>query len=244
MRAGGKLRGALAFGLVAGLVIVNNRGMKAVFALVLLHGFAGAGLAQTDRQAIEHYRAQFERYLGKDITLMVAQVERRDKGEHGDVAVFWAYTKGERETGWVDVVVPRSESDSFARRYAYRDYRTRPMRGTFMSTTNAKFYIAFKGAEFPSDANFAPTTGAAQASDAVPLKLPAFDDSPMTSFSFDGTRLAEARITEITTAFVRVADKSGASIEVPLERAVKMADLRMRAKDAMDAALAAGASFE
>jgi hypothetical protein len=60
----------------------------------------------------------------------------------------------------------------------------------------------------------------------------------MQSFSYDGKRLIEATIIEITPDKVRLIDKHDVSVEVPLDRAIKMPDLRMKAKDAMEAAMA------
>jgi hypothetical protein len=194
--------------------------------------------AQTDRQAIEHYKANFEKYLGKEISLMVARAKREDKGEHGDVAIFSIYTKGQRDAGFTHAVIPRFEAESFARRYAFRDYQTRPVRGTFMATANGKFYISVKGAVFPSDAALESPSEPDKNDGIESLRLPSFDGSPMASFSYDGKRLIEASIIEITKQSVRLADKYNVSVDVPLDRAVKMPDLRMKAKDAMEAAIA------
>jgi hypothetical protein len=212
--------------------------MQAILRVSLLLSLSAVAVGQSDRQAIEHYEANFEKYLGKDITLMVARAERQDKGENSDVAIFRTYTLGQRDSGYTDVVVPRSETESFAKRYAFRDYNTRPLRGTFMATTNGNFYISYKGALFPGDAVTDAAPDSEHSEDGTKQAQPAYDDSPMTSFSYGGARIAEARIVSITPDTVRLTGKDETSIDVPLERAVKMPDLRMRAKDAMEAALA------
>jgi len=212
--------------------------MRAAQILIAILGSTVGALGQTDRQAIPHYAHQFEKYLGEDITLMVARATRQDKGEHRDVAIFSIYTKGQRDSGYTHAVVPRSEADTFARRYAFRDFTTRPLRGTFLATTNGNFYISFKGAEFPNDAaiDFARKSDKGEVDES--LTLPPFDPSPIKSFSYDGKRLIEARITEITRTVVRVEGKHSDSVNVPLARAIKMPELKMRAKDAMESALA------
>lgn len=213
--------------------------MKAVFPFLLLHCLAAASAAQTDRQAIDHYEAQFEKYLGTDITVMVQEATRQDAGEHADVAIFSIYTMGQRGSGFTHAVVPRSEADTFSQRYADRAYyKTRPLRGKFMQTTNGNFYISYKGAEFPRDAVVEPAQDSVKSSESGANALPDFDKSPMTSFSYDGKRLIEARIVEVNAESVRLADKHGVAIEVPIDRASKMPDLQMRAKDAMEAAMA------
>jgi len=220
---------------------LENQEMQAVFRLLLLQVLAVVAMAQSDRQSIEHYEANFEKYLGADITLMVDDVDRRDTGEHGDVAVFYATTRGQRDVGFVLVAVPRTEVDAFVRRYSVRGYgQTRPMRGTFKSRTNGTFYISFRGAKYPEEAASIPERSVARGSEERESPLPAFDKSPITSFSYDGKRLIEARIIEISADSVRLADKHDVAVVVPLERAVKMPDLRMKAKDAMEAAIKAG----
>jgi hypothetical protein len=118
------------------------------------------------------------------------------------------------------------------------------LRGTFSKTANRNFYISVNGAKF-SEEEFAYSeqddSGAQQPEQP---KLPAFDDSPMASFSHDGQRLIEARIVEITPIIVKLSDKNGLSLQVPIEKAVKMPDLRMKAKAAMEAALATNEETE
>ena len=66
---------------------------------------------------------------------------------------------------------------------------------------------------------------------------PGFDGSPFSSFSYEGKRLVEPRITSVDTDGVIVTDKDDKnSITVPLDRALKQPELRMRAKNAIEAA--------
>ncbi len=64
-----------------------------------------------------------------------------------------------------------------------------------------------------------------------------FDTSPMNSFSYEGTRLIEARITSVSSNGVTVTGKDGQFVVVNLEKAQKSPDLRIRARDAIQAAL-------
>ena len=65
---------------------------------------------------------------------------------------------------------------------------------------------------------------------------PKFDGSPFSSFSYEGKRLIEPRIESVDTNGVKVTDKEGEnSVVVPLDRALKHPELRMRAKDAIKA---------
>lgn len=64
-----------------------------------------------------------------------------------------------------------------------------------------------------------------------------FDTSPMNSFSYEGTRLIEARITSVGSDGVTVTGKDGKSVVINLDRAEKIPDLRIRARDAIKAAL-------
>ncbi|MBE2179364.1 MAG: hypothetical protein IAE97_02735 [Chthoniobacterales bacterium] len=72
----------------------------------------------------------------------------------------------------------------------------------------------------------------------VVVAAPPFDSSPMASFAYDGTRFIEARITEISPAGVTVAGKDGRTVVVELDKAIKIPELRIRARDAIQAASA------
>ena len=215
---------------------------KLVGALCLLS--AGNVMAQSDRDSMSHYESMFEKYLGKEITVKVARADRQDSGEHENVAVFSIYTLGNKDSSFTHAVVPRAEADAFSRRYAHDGYRTRPLRGTFSKTANRNFYISVNGAKFSEEEFAYSEQDASGAQQPEQPKLPAFDDSPLASFSYDGKRLVEARIVEITPNIVKLSDKNGLSLQVPTERAVKMPDLRMKAKAALEAAQAANAEGE
>jgi hypothetical protein len=66
-----------------------------------------------------------------------------------------------------------------------------------------------------------------------------FDRSPFASFSYDGVRLVEPRITSIAKSGVVVTEKNNKnSVVVPLDDALKHPELRMRAKNAIEACIA------
>lgn len=66
-----------------------------------------------------------------------------------------------------------------------------------------------------------------------------YDSSPINSFDYQGTRLIEARITDISPLGVTVTGKDGKSVVVDLELALKMPELRIRARNAIQAAIGA-----
>lgn len=66
-----------------------------------------------------------------------------------------------------------------------------------------------------------------------------YDSSPINSFDYQGTRLIEARITDVSPEGVTVTGKEGKSVVVDLELALKMPELRIRARNAIQAAIAA-----
>jgi hypothetical protein len=212
---------------------------------VLCSVFAADSMAQRDRDVMEFYEASFEKYLGKEVTVMVADATRVDAGQHEGVAIFHVYTQGRISGDWAYAVLPISEAEAFGRRYATRDYTTRrPLRGTFSKTANNSFYISVNGAKFPEQEFAYSEQDESRPKQPEQPKLPAYDDSPLASFSYDGKRLVEARIVEITPNIVKLSDKNGLSLQVPTERAVKMPDLRMKAKAALEAAQAANAEGE
>jgi len=98
-------------------------------------------------------------------------------------------------------------------------------------------YISYKGALFPEDTD-AKDKEQPEAGASVSSNTPSFDSSPIGSFSYEGANLFEARIVEINTNGVTLRDKHGKAVTVPLDIAAKKPDLRMRAKEAMEALLA------
>lgn len=122
--------------------------------------------AQADRKAIDFYIANFEKYLGREISVEVEKAERKDTGEHENVAIFELFTSGTREYGYAYAVVPKSEVGAFSKRYGAQtggyllDGNGRPLRGVFTKSPSAmenaygsfaRFYISYKGAVFPDD---------------------------------------------------------------------------------------------
>lgn len=137
----------------------------AVLALCLV-AIASAS-AQTDRRSFEFYRANLEKYLGKEITVQATGAERKDTGELGDVALFQVYTASSSGISYAYVAVPLPEVKSFAQRYAnkrgyYYDSDARPLRGKLtkgsvairsgvhtMTFDSGGLYISFKDAVLP-----------------------------------------------------------------------------------------------
>lgn len=119
--------------------------------------------------------------------------------------------------------------------------RTRKLKGIVAPWGQAdqniyRHYLLYEGAK-----KWVNSAGGRQggAEEVPPKQAVAFDDSPMRSFSYDGKRLNEARVVDVGAEGVVVTSKDSISVIVPLDRAIKMPDLRMRAKDAMEAALSA-----
>lgn len=119
--------------------------------------------------------------------------------------------------------------------------RTRKLRGVVAPWDQGdqsiyRHYLRYDGAKQWVNSARERQSGAEE----VPQKQAvAFDDSPMRSFSYDGKRLNEARVVDVGTEGVVVTSKDSISVIVPLNRAIKMPDLRMKAKDAMEATLSA-----
>lgn len=118
-----------------------------------LLGFSAMSFAQSDRRAIEYYEANFEKYLGKEISVDVASCSREDTGEFANVAIFSIYTRGETESGFTYAVIPKSDVTSFSRKYAEKDvfYRGSRLRGVFLKGGLRNFYISVDGAVLPKE---------------------------------------------------------------------------------------------
>jgi hypothetical protein len=139
--------------------------MKFLTAFLLAVVFVTSADAQSDRRSFEYYRANFEKYLGKEINVLATSAERKDTGQYGDVALFLVYTGGPYERSYAYAAVPLSETKAFSRRYAtrnggfYYEKDSRPLRGKLMkgapSGSNmivydtGGFYISFKDAVLP-----------------------------------------------------------------------------------------------
>jgi hypothetical protein len=197
---------------------------------------------------------------GKEVVLDCAFVEPLDSGSPRAAALrgqglglFYAAD----ETGnFLPIMVISADANSFMKKFGTRKTyyderkRTRPLRGIVaaakgkffsrtrvsMGETAVTHYLRYGGAKEWLAPQETGATSMSQVS--APLKKVAFDEKPMTSFSYDGKRLAEARVIDVSRDGVVLTDKDAVSVIVPLEKAVKMPELRMRAKEAMEAALA------
>ncbi len=122
-----------------------------------LLGLAESATAQSDRRAIEFYVANFEKYLGQQISVDVASCEREDVGEYGEVAVFLIYTRGQTESGFAYAVVPKADVARFSRKYSEKKdyYRTTALRGV-LTRGLRDFYISVDGAVLPTESTEQP----------------------------------------------------------------------------------------
>ena len=139
--------------------------MKFLPIFLLAVAFVATANAQTDRRSFEYYRANFEKYLGKEINVQATAAERKDAGQYSNVALFLVYTGGPYEHSYAYVAVPLDETKAFSRRYAtrnagfYYEKDSRPLRGKLIkgapSGSNTivydtgGFYISFKDAVLP-----------------------------------------------------------------------------------------------
>jgi len=169
------------------------------------------------------------------------------------LAVFLAYDKqGDK----VPVIIAAGEENAFMKEFGsegeYQEYlrgykvRTRKLRGIVSGWDDNqqgiyRHYLRYGGA--PKWVDSTSSSKDSNVAEIAPqIKKVAFDEKPMMSFSYDGRRLIEARIVDVGPDGVVLTSKDSASVTVPLERAVKMPDLQMMAREAMEAALSVGAS--
>jgi hypothetical protein len=147
--------------------------MKFLPALLLALALIASASAQSDRRSFEYYRANFEKYLGKEISVQATAAERKDTGEYGDVALFLVYTGGPYDRSYAYAAVPLAETKSFSRRYAtrnggfYYEKDARPLRGKLMKGgpsassmivyNTGGLYISFKDAVLPEVSTELPT---------------------------------------------------------------------------------------
>jgi hypothetical protein len=143
--------------------------MKLLPSVVLLINLAAFAHGQVDRRSFEFYRANLEKYLGKEISVHATAAQRKDTGEFGDVALFLVHTPGSAGYSYTYVAVPLAEAKSFSKRYASRndsyfsDSDMRPLRGKLMKGDlqfanmvvyeTGGLYIGFKDAALPENAN-------------------------------------------------------------------------------------------
>lgn len=94
-----------------------------------------------------------EKYEGKKLVLYTAFVQRQGATDDGSKIIFSAYTmsRDEDETSYINVLVPKSKADAFARRYGtdfkrQGDYKVRKlsMRGT-LEQINDIWYLDMTG---------------------------------------------------------------------------------------------------
>jgi len=187
---------------------------------------------------------------GKELVLDCAYVERED---HSDIirlakaqglSVFYA---ADENNDRIPILLRLGDENALTKQFGTTmerlpnssNIRTRKLRGIVTSwnepsLTRFLYYLRYEGAKQWVNSADRRQGGA----DNVPQKQKvAFDDSPMRSFSYDSKRLNEARVVDVGAEGVVVASEDSISVTVPLDRAIKMPDLRMRAKDAMEAAL-------
>lgn len=189
---------------------------------------------------------------GKEVVLDCAYVRpwRNSSGipslaQAQGLSVFLAYDEDGKT---IPVLIRLGDENALTKQFGseteylpgYRT-RTRKLRGVVAPWGQAdqniyRHYLRYEGAK-----QWVNSAGGRQGgADNVPQKQKvAFDDSPMRSFSYDGKRLNEARVVDVGAEGVVVTSADSISVIVPLDRAIKMPDLRMRAKDAMEVALSA-----
>lgn len=139
--------------------------MKLFPSAALLIVLAGLAHGQVDRRSFEFYRADLEKYLGKEITVHATGAQRKDTGELGAVALFLVYTPGPMSYSYAYAAVPLAEAKSFSQRYSnrndsyFQDSDMRPLRGKLTKGNlqlpnmavydTGGLYISFKGAVLP-----------------------------------------------------------------------------------------------
>jgi hypothetical protein len=208
------------------------------------------GTTSRMQRTVDGIRNEAFKNLGKEVVLDCVGVRATDQSSlhksasQQGLALFWA---SDEDYGAMPVLVNQGDASAFVKQfgtetkyYGYRK-RTRQLRGLLTAwdgrnPTSFPYYLRYGGAKewVNLKQGSAPSSGGAP----EPEKKVAFDEKPMTSFSYDGKRLAEARIVDVGREGVVLTDKDAVSVIVPLEKAVKMPDLRMKAKEAMEAALA------
>jgi hypothetical protein len=167
------------------------------------------------------------------------------------LSVFLAYDENDNT---IPLLVRLGDENALTKQFgSKREYlpgyrtRTRRLRGVVAPWEEKqqsiyRHYLRYEGAK-----QWVNSGGAQQSEEGKQdpqKKKVAFDDRAFTSFSYDGKRLIEPRVVDVGPEGVVVTSKDSTSVIVPLERAIKMPDLRMKARDAMEAALAAGAPAE
>lgn len=189
---------------------------------------------------------------GKEVVLDCAYVDREDYSDTIRLAkaqglsVFYAVDENNAR---IPILLRLGDENAFTKQFGTTmerlpssyNIRTRKLRGVVApwdqsNPTRFLHYLRYEGAKQWVSSGGQRQGGVVE----VPQKqVVAFDDSPMRSFSYDGKRLNEARVVDVGAEGVVVTSEDSISVTVPLDRAIKMPDLRMRAKDAMEATLSA-----
>lgn len=102
--------------------------------------------ANTTRSA-QYYLNTPEKFEGKNIVLYTAYVLRRAALDKSDSVFFSAYTmsRDENDTAFINVVVPKSEAEKFAKKYGSslfqqnNQIRKLPMAGVFRQINDIWF---------------------------------------------------------------------------------------------------------
>ena len=122
-----------------------------LFALAMIC-LTWVGNAQENRVA-DYYLNTPEKYLGKQIMLNCASVERESDPVEGVGILFRAYTSSARSgiyaTGFIDVLVPVGKADAFATRYGFESkyadgkHKVKPLVGIFKKyeTLDNRYYL-------------------------------------------------------------------------------------------------------
>ncbi len=203
---------------------------------------AGLPAWAQDKGGAQYYLNQADTYVGREVSVQCGAVRlvSGPSDANGDLAVFDAETYDRK--GWgggIKVVVSKASAEAFARKYGHdalwrqNGYATKILMGIY-SKRGSSYYLRWGGAgEWTAGGQ-----PSIRADSPVAAEAPAavgFDRSVMPSFTFDGKRYIEATITSVDSEGVKVVDKAGASVVVPLDRAAKIPELRMRARDAIAA---------
>ena len=195
-----------------------------------------------DKGSAQYYLNQADTYLGREITVQCAAVQlvSGPAGNHPDYAIFEAETYDRKSwpPGYIRVVVPKVSAENFARKYGHdsqwrqNGYATRILMGIY-SKKGTSYYIRWGGAgEITDEGKREPGPVATPGSVEAPVS---FDRSTMPSLTYNGQRYIEATIASVDSSGVKVVDKAGDSVVIPLEQAGKIPELRMRARDAIAA---------
>jgi hypothetical protein len=164
------------------------------------------------------------------------------------LAAFLAY---DEYNNHIPVLIRLGDGNALTKQFGSRrkhlpgkKIRTRKLRGVLTPLDEDYFghYLRYEGAKKLTSSEAARESE--KEGDDPPKEKVSFDEGAFSSFSYDGKRLVEPRVVDVGPEGVVVTSKDSISVIVPLDKAIKMPDLRMRAKAAMEAAVAAGPPSE